>query len=307
MNPAVSVIIPVRDRERLVAEAVRSVLAQGIEGLEIIVVDDGSIDRSGAAAGACGENVRVFRHESARGPSAARNTGMRQARSEWVAFLDSDDLFLEGSLSSRLEHTVVAGAVLVCADACSWDGQKVLTPRLIGNRPLAPGEDPFRRLLRGNFVLTSTVLARRSTVLEAGGFVEDLWRAEDYHLWLRLARRGAFSFVDTVALRYRVNPLGLAADREGMIEGELQAVRRLLSDPALHLGASEVRAVRDALRRLALERGYEDLVAGQHSAARKRLWRAVGPSPRGLNALLYLAATLLPTRVVSAIRRARGR
>lgn len=307
MKPSVSVIIPVRDRENLVAEAVRSALAQNVEGLEIIVVDDGSTDRSASAAASCGGAVRVLRHDSARGPSAARNTGLAHAGADWVAFLDSDDTYLDGSLPPRVARTAAVGTVLVCANGCSWDGQQVLTPRLIGASPLSSGEDPFMRLLRGNFVLTSTVLARRSVVLEAGGFAEDLHRAEDYHLWLRLARRGEFSFVETLAVRYRVHPQGLAADREGMIEGELQALRRLLTDPAVRLGAPERRAVREAIRRVLRERGYEDLVAGARGAARKKLRGAVSPSADGLNALLYLGATFLPKRVVSALRRARGR
>ncbi len=307
MKPSVSVIIPVRDRENLVAEAVRSALAQDVEGLEVIVVDDGSTDRSVSAAASCGGAVRVLRHDSSRGPSAARNTGLAHACADWVAFLDSDDTYLDGSLPPRLARTAAVDTVLVCANGCSWDGQHVLTPRLIEASPLSSSEDPFLRLLRGNFVLTSSVLARRSAVLEAGGFAEDMQRAEDYHLWLRLARRGVFSFVETLAVRYRVHPQGLAADREGMIEGELQALRRLLTDPELHLGTTERRAVREAIRHVLHERGYEDLIAGARGAARKKLRGAVGPSTEGLKALLHLGATFLPKRMVSVLRRARGR
>src|SRR5690349_1209363 len=100
----VSVVIPTRNRRELLLRAVRSVLHQREVSLSVVVVDEASTDGSADAVRALGDpRVQVVRHASPRGVSQARNTGLQQVQSPWVAFLDDDDLWAPDKLSAQLE------------------------------------------------------------------------------------------------------------------------------------------------------------------------------------------------------------
>lgn len=304
---SVSVVIPVHNREDLVADAVRSAVEQGIEDLEILVVDDGSTDRSAEAARAVGGRIRVVRRDRPGGPSAARNSGIAAAEGEWIAFLDSDDRWLPGSLAPRIEEAGrESGIVLVSADASAWDGERVLSERLLGGPSIDPRDDAFLRLLAGNFVITSTVVARKEALIAAGGFSEALRLCEDYDLWLRIARRGRFRFLDQPAALCRLQGSGLSADLEGMFRSEIAILAALL-DPGRGLSPREMAVARRRLARLHLERGYDDLLAGRAGRARRKLLGALRWRPASPRVLIYLAASFLPHPVVRLVRRARGR
>jgi hypothetical protein len=303
----VSVVIPIHNRENLIAGAVRSVVEQKIPNLEILVIDDGSTDRSGEAARAADDRITVIRRARAGGPSAARNAGIAVAKGEWIAFLDSDDRWLTGSLEARLAAAERdAGTVLVSADASAWDGERVLSERLLGTPPIDPQSDPFPRLLAGNFVITSTVLARKEAVIAAGGFSEDLRYCEDYDLWLRLARLGRFGFVDKPAALYRVEASGLSGDRDAMFQSEI-AILGALMEPGRGLSRLETETVEKRITDLHVERGYEDLIAGRSTSARRKLLVALRRHAATPSVFAYIAASFLPPPLVRLLRRARAR
>ena len=99
----VSVIIPTRNRSKLLELSLRSVLWQRSVDFETIVVDDGSTDDTPRMLRSLGDRIRVFRHERSQGVSAARNRGIAEARGEWVAFLDDDDLWAPDKLELQLQ------------------------------------------------------------------------------------------------------------------------------------------------------------------------------------------------------------
>ena len=190
-DPVISVVIPNFNYRRFVAEAVESVFHQGGSGWEVIVVDDGSTDGSREVLSGFGEKIRLILQEN-RGPAAARNRGAAQARGEYLLFLDSDDLLLEGALA------LYAGEIqknpeedLLCGDAVLADQGGGRTP-LKAHLPRRKGS-PFEALLWENGLITSAVLVKRETFQSVGGFDEDqaLRVVEDYDLWLRLLRSGA--------------------------------------------------------------------------------------------------------------------
>ena len=304
----VSVVVPVRNRAREVAAAVASALSQVPAPREVIVVDDGSNDDSGTAA-IIDSRVRVISFAESEGPSRARNAGIRAARGAVVAFLDSDDIWLPGGLAARLEQIRAnPGVVLVSGDAL-WTGDAALEgTRLLGADPLATGEDPFQRLVLGNFVLTSTVIARREALLDVGGFPEEMRRCEDYHLWLRLAWRArgrrAFAFADRPVARYRRDASGLSADREAMLDGEVEALERLVGLDGLEPLSETARLIaREVVRRRVVQ-AYADLEAGRRRAARRKLADALRRGGLRAKPAIYLVASFLPLRF-SALRAAR--
>jgi hypothetical protein len=194
----VSVVIPTRDRAALVGRAIRSVLSQTWPDLELIVVDDGSTDGTSAAvAGVADDRVRLVRSELPTGPGAARNEGIRRARGDWVAFLDSDDEWVPTKLERQLARLKAdrSGASVAY---CQAEVRDALTRRRFVV-PLPPHEgDTFPHLLAGWSPPTASIfLVNRAVLLAAGGFDPALPCREDYDLWLRLAGSGKrFVIVD---------------------------------------------------------------------------------------------------------------
>ncbi len=194
-NPLISVIIPTRNRRDLVLRAVRSVLRQDHPHRQILVVDDGSTD--GTVEALAGEpGCRVIRQEAG-GPAAARNTGITAAEGEYLAFLDSDDYWLENHLSTLL------AAMADPRVGLAYCPTKTVT---LDSEPLGGRRDCRKcysgqvaeRLFRHVFIHTSNVLCRSDLVRQAGCFDTSLSVCEDYHLWLRLALRCEMAAVEPV-------------------------------------------------------------------------------------------------------------
>jgi glycosyltransferase involved in cell wall biosynthesis len=212
--PEVSVVIPAYRRAEALRRALRSVLAQQpAPPPEIIVVDDASGDDTADAARELGATVIV--HEHNQGEGAARNTGLRAARHDWVALLDSDDEWLpwhlERLLALRAGHVVVGAACVAVGD-----GPKAGT--LYGWR------GPRERVLRSppdiawpeNVLTPSATLVRRDAVLAAGGFAEGVPQAGDLDTWLRLLEQGTGLASPHVGVLYHLHGDQASGDRDAM-------------------------------------------------------------------------------------------
>ncbi|MHC1744128.1 MAG: glycosyltransferase family 2 protein [Syntrophobacteraceae bacterium] len=182
----ISVIIPTYNRLQLVREALHSVLAQLLPPDEVIVVDDGSTDGTGALPSVNSERVCYVRQHHA-GVSAARNHGLRSARGEWLAFLDSDDLWLPGKLAAQMRFLAENPHLRVVQTEELWlrNGKRV-NPK---NYHAKPNGTCFERLLERCLVSPSAVMIHRSIFDVVGGFDETLPACEDYDLWLRIGCR----------------------------------------------------------------------------------------------------------------------
>ncbi len=199
---SVAAIVPTRDRAAMTLRAVASVLAQTRPADEVIVVDDGSTDGTSERLWEAFPDVRVLR-SGGRGVSAARNHGIRAARSEWLAFLDSDDEWLEEKLEAQLEALAAehappeAGQVekyLLCHTDEIWirRGRRV-NPR---QRHEKRGGFIFRHCLPLCAISPSSALLHRALFDRVGPFDESLPACEDYDLWLRICARYPVLYVD---------------------------------------------------------------------------------------------------------------
>ena len=186
----ISVIIPTYNRAAYIAEAIRSVQAQTFRGVEIIVADDGSTDNTAEIVAGFGDVVTYITLPHQGLPAATRNAGLRAARGEFVAFLDSDDLFLTNKLVLQLaafEAHPEAGLIYSNGHFFRDDpGQP--TGYVLDGLP-TPSGDVFPELLRGNFMSTPIVLVRHACLDTVGMYDErpDFFAVEDYDLWLRIA------------------------------------------------------------------------------------------------------------------------
>jgi glycosyltransferase involved in cell wall biosynthesis len=248
--PTVSAIIPTYNRAALLVEAVESALTQRRPPDEILVIDDGSRDDTATRMAAYGDRVRYVRQANA-GPSAARNHGFRLARGEYLALLDSDDLWTPDRLERQLEvlqrhpeTDVVFGREVLFSDGqpdLDWNLHDPEVRRVLGQTagPLSP---VLPLLIRENVVPTSTALFRRALLDRAGGIDESLRQAEDWDLWLRFALAGArFAHVPRPLCRRRMHDSNLIHDKEARMNATLAVLERHRPACGEHAGLAELR------------------------------------------------------------------
>lgn len=225
MAPAVSVIIPTYNRYALLHEAVESVFAQTTEDYELIVVDDGSTDGTPILAARAGLRYHRITHSGR--PGLVRNRGVHLARGEWVAFLDSDDLWMPTKLEKSLRRLdECPGAALVhTRERWMRNGREISQK---GQRHRREG-DVFADSLRKCIIGPSTVVLRRSILVGVGGFREDLEVAEDYELWLRIVDTAPVAYVEEPLTTKRAGHGDQLSERYGRIElFRIRALRDLV-------------------------------------------------------------------------------
>jgi glycosyltransferase involved in cell wall biosynthesis len=201
--PEVSVVIPTRDRARLLPDAIATSLGQEGVDLEVIVVDDGSRDETPELLARVGdERLRVIRFDPERGQSKARIAGVDAARGRWLAFLDDDDLWSPSKLRLQLDAAERSGATW------AYCGVLLVSPEGDVVRVSGPPrpEDVLREVLRANVVQAgaSTVIVQADQYHAVGGFQDGLHNPWD--LWIRLAADGPAAAVDEPLVAYRRHP-----------------------------------------------------------------------------------------------------
>jgi len=214
--PDVSVVIPTHNRRDLLTVTLKSALLQRNVEVEVIVVDDGSSDDTARLISAESDRrVRLVRHASSLGVSAARNRGVAEASAAWIAFLDDDDIWAPGKLAGQLAAAQERGRAWVYGGAVEIDARG----RLIGGEPPPRPEILLRRLRRSNLMPagSSNVVVRSATLDRAGGFSPDLRHLADWDLWLRLARLGPPACVPAPLVAYRLHSGQATLDRSGML------------------------------------------------------------------------------------------
>jgi glycosyltransferase involved in cell wall biosynthesis len=206
-QPAVSVVLPVYNQEKLLARAIESVFAQTFSDWELIVIDDGSTDRSRQIAESFGSRVQVLTQANS-GPYVARNLALSRAQGEFVAFIDSDDIWLPHRLESQLTLIQSKQNVgLVFGDAVMIDYSSSARRKLPHTyfEIMKPARgNVLSSLVDYNFVPQSSVLVRQCCFEKLGGFSLAYPRAADYAKWLQIAMHYEFDFVDKPVMEYAI-------------------------------------------------------------------------------------------------------
>jgi glycosyltransferase involved in cell wall biosynthesis len=247
----VAVVIPCFNQAHYLAEAIESVLAQTLPPAEIVVVDDGSTDNSYEVAGRYEEAVRMRQRNG--GVAAARNTGLGATRSDYLVFLDADDRLLAGALEvgataldRRPQVAFVSGVPRDIGD----DG--AILP---GKRQPVVTQDHYVKLLEDCFIWSgSSIVYRRSAIEAVGGFDETLDAADDYDLYLRLARRFPIYCHEATVTEYRRHGTNTTRNPGVVLDSQLEVLGR------------QRRSVRDKREREARRRGIGN-TRREHGAA----------------------------------------
>ncbi|MGA1843686.1 MAG: glycosyltransferase family 2 protein [bacterium] len=182
-QPKVSCIIPTYNRASCLSQAIDSVLAQDYEDLDLLVVDDGSTDHTSSILEGYGQRIHAF-HQSHKGVSSARNLGLEKSKGEYIAYLDSDDVWLPRKISIQARFLDRNPDYPLCYTEEIWyrNGIRV-NP---GKRHRKYSGRIFTQCLPLCIISPSSAMMRKKILEEASGFDEDLPAAEDYALWLRI-------------------------------------------------------------------------------------------------------------------------
>jgi glycosyltransferase involved in cell wall biosynthesis len=341
-QPVVSVLIPTYNRAHCICNAIDSVLAQTFTNVEIVVVDDGSKDETPEVMAREYQHeprVRYLRQQNG-GVSAARNHGLRHCRGEFVAFLDSDDVWLPWKLELQVAcfrrfpdavltwtdmQAINAAGDVTCERylpkmyrAYRWFTKNDLFTESVPLDELCPGladmvgplrawkGEIYSQMIMGNLVHTSTVMDRRDIVQQVGWFDEKLRRGgEDYDFHIRACKLGPVVFVDAPLIKYQT---GVADQITVYAESVNMAM------PYLHTITRELRANRDKIhlpRRMidaALASAHswigEGLMeVGKKYEARDHLWRSIRLDPRGSRKYVLLLKAILPGGMEECLRK----
>jgi glycosyltransferase involved in cell wall biosynthesis len=224
----VSVIVPAYNAATYLAAAIESVIRQTYQDWEVIIVDDGSSDETGAVACSYAsllpDKIRYV-YQPNRGLPAARNIGIRIAQGEFVALLDADDVWLP----LRLERSVAAlksdaGVGLVHARVARINEQGHVIDYPFAGREYQSGRIARHIYTRRAHIMCPTVTFRMSCVDKGGPFDETLRAAEDRDLWFRIAQRFNVAYVDEVLAYYRLSPTSMSGDLKRMLTADLAFV-----------------------------------------------------------------------------------
>jgi glycosyltransferase involved in cell wall biosynthesis len=303
-TPAVTVVIPAYNAERHIAEALTSVRDQSTGDFEVVLVDDGSRDRTlqevERFAGVL--DLTVVKQANA-GPAAARNNAIRRARGRYCAFLDADDVMLPGRLAAQIALLDSDPEMaLVHTDLMTFDERGTIhQTRHAFSSPC--GGMVLDRLLLDNFITTSTVMASKARLLEVGLFGEERRVSEDFELWLRMAARWKVGFIDQPLVRYRKRAGSLSDDKLVTARCGLEVIEAFWQEHPEHRGA-QPGVYRHARAEHLATAGSAALAQGRRSTAVSYSTKSLWLEPLKRRAWKTLVNALLP--VPPAARRGSG-
>jgi glycosyltransferase involved in cell wall biosynthesis len=320
-KPKVSVIIPTYNRASRVRDTIESVLTQTVTDLEVIVVDDGSSDGTGKILEETfGDRIRYYAQAN-QGASVARNKGVEEARGEWIAFLDSDDLWEREKLEWQfkalerfapqccgcytdvrfLNHTETRTMFQTAEESYRHEGTMGMNP------------EALRLLVRpggaGMVVCLSSLVVRGDVVRKAGGFDPKLLYSQDSEFMFRLAMLTGFCYVNLPLVRFDRSP---AEIRHVGVQSEWNRLEFWLRDSQLRLegllrlGDGLPTTVRELIREQlgSVHSGWANwyLETGQFGKAREAVWKAAQLHPTLNVAVKWLLTWMSPRLALRTVR-----
>jgi len=243
-QPSVSVIIPTYNRGHVLPDAIESVFTQDFSDYELIVIDDGSTDRTVTILDGYPNRVKVYRQIN-QGVSAARNHGIAVSSGRLIAFLDSDDLWLPQKLSVQVDFFNSNPEALICQTQEIWirNGVRV-NPK---KRHQKPSGHIFKKSLELCLVSPSAVMLRRRLFDSVGLFDESLPACEDYDLWLRISSRFPVHLIDKPLIVKKGGHADQLSKMKGLDRFRIRSLLKIIDSGILT--SAQQKAAEDVVKR----------------------------------------------------------
>ena len=281
----VSVIIPTYNREKFISECVQSVLAQTLPAREIIIVDDGSTDATYNILRDLGFNslstkktvLRYFFQQN-RGVSSARNLGIKEARSEYIALLDSDDLWLKSKLNrqvSAFQNDTQSSRLCHTDEIWIRNGVRVNQHK----KHKKHGGNVFQSCLKLCCISPSSAMMHRSVFEDFGFFDEDLPACEDYDFWLRYSAKEDVNFIDEpLIIKKGGHSDQLSGAHWGMDRFRIYSIEKILKEPDLKL-VHKTEAIQEVILKLEIlingSQKRQKFAYAENMLQKKQHWEAI--------------------------------
>jgi glycosyltransferase involved in cell wall biosynthesis len=325
-NPLVSVIIPAYNAEKTIADTLDSVLAQTYRPIEIMVVDDGSTDKTAeiiknyqtSLTSKTNKTIETneteieltYLYQENSGPSKARNTGIKAANGEYIAFLDADDIWTEDKLEKQIqliEKDQTIDIIFSDARVSKLKNGKIEEFNMFNMHRLDReffGHDfivinPLEKLLKINFMLTPAVIIKRFCFRDGSYFNEKRKHAEDWELWLKMSLCFKFGYVDDVLVHVKDEGDGLCSHSMDMLLSRIDVLENFLKE--------NMQAIRSLIPEQSLSHylketykwtGYHFMMQRKNEIARK-LFRKSLKEIMDIKTLFYYFRSFLPAFFIS--------
>jgi len=229
-KPTVSIIIPTYNRRQSIGRSIESVLNQTYRDFELIIVDDGSTDNTKElVADFNDERIRYVRHEENKGEAAARNTGIKAARCDYIAYQDSDDEWLPEKLARQIELLENASPEVGVIYTGFWKAENHKRTYVPFSWVSQKNGDIHKELLKGNFIGSPVVLIKKECFNKVGLFDEKLRNLVDWEMWLRVSKYYHFKCIDEPLVIAHYHSDNVSSNHHAFIE-TLESVLEKYSD-----------------------------------------------------------------------------
>ncbi len=235
MPSLISVVIPAYNAEQFIGQTIQSVLDQTYPCHEIIVVDDGSTDRTQEVLKKFDGKIHCLSQQN-KGPSAARNAGIQAAQGDFICFLDADDLWIPEKLEVQLAFMEANPDIaLVCSDYEEFNKEGIVLSSFLAEKhhmfptfPTVAGplNNAFEKLVFENFVGTPTVMVRKSCLEKTGVFDEEIRSVEDRDLWLRISASYRIACIPRIFCKKRVHQMNVSKQTELAVRGKIRVLEK---------------------------------------------------------------------------------
>lgn len=275
----ISVVIPTYNRANFIDRAIKSVLRQTYQNLELIIVDDASIDNTVKVVKKNSDKrIKYIRHEKNKGAPAARNTGINLASGEYIAFLDSDDKWMLDKLNKQIQkfekisndYGVVYGGYAYVLEG-DENNSSINHPRFKG--------DIFSNLLKHCYVGSPTPLVKKECFHKVGGFDEKLPSCQDWDMWLRISRYYKFDYIPDIVANVYLHGNQISSNIKSKIEARELLIKKNYSD-----FIKNPKIFSSHLRRLGSLYSYY----GNTYTGRKYFINSIRKNPLQINSYLHL-------------------
>lgn len=279
----VSVIMPVFNAEKYLEDAIKSVLSQTYKNIELVIVNDGSIDNTESIVQKYLDNKNiVYIKQDNRGLPSARNTGIKNSTGELIAFLDSDDLWYPNKVEEQVKYFEKHKDVYLIHTAFNMLIGDKIYPRPLKLRlpilnmfySLHVQGHVYDRIILNNFIGVLTVMIKREAINEVGYFDETMWTGEDWDLWIRVSKKYKIGFINKPLAVYRYNIDGMSKN----IEKWANAVKNVINK---HYSAGNISYDKyyKVMLHFNVNVGLAYCLQGNHNEFKKRLKLVIKSCP----------------------------